>query len=308
MIPFEHFLQLPAEAVAALVKAAGQKVCVFPVNGTRRWFVLEHTEKIGDDFFTAYMDESIRNHVELCSMLFDHGIHTILAPVFGRELMHRGDEYTKRVGMDGLVRTATDVHYREFFAKYDVKVRFYGDYRDLLTGTPYEYALKSIYEVTDATRQYSRFQLFFGVFADEAVETMARLSVEHYLAYGTVPDRQSLVQKYYGEDVPPVSLFIGFDKFSAFDMPLLSTGAEDLYFTVSPSPYMTERQLRTILYDHLYLRRVPEPDYTKLKPDQLDWLRNYYRNNRDRVLGAGRLKFNLWLPQTLEEDHDGSDC
>ncbi len=152
MIPLERFLQLPTDEVAALVKATGQKVCVFPVNGTRRWFVLEHADKIGDDFLQAYMDESIKNHVQLCAMLFEHGIDTILAPVFGHELMHRGDEYTKRVGMDGLVRTATDKSYLDFFAQYNVKVRFYGDYRDVLTGTPYEYALKSMYEVTEATK------------------------------------------------------------------------------------------------------------------------------------------------------------
>lgn len=307
MISLGHFLQLPTDEVAALVRATGQKVCVFPVNGTRRWFMLEHADKVGDDFITAYMDESIRNHVALCSMLFDHGIHTILAPVFGRELMHRGDEYTKRVGMDGLVRTATDGNYRDFFTQYDVRVRFYGDYRDVLTGTPFAYALKSIYEATESTKHNSRFQLFFGVFADESLETIARLSVEHYLAQGAVPDRQTLIRKYYGEDLPPVSIFIGFDKFSAFDMPLLSTGAEDLYFSISPSPYMTERQLRTILYDHIYLRRTPEPDYTKLSPHQLDWLRDYYRANKDRVLGAGKTKFDVWLPQTVEEKNDRSD-
>ena len=307
MISFESFLQLTDDEVAALVRATGQKVCVFPVNGTRRWFLLEHADKIGKDFIEEYMNESIKNHVDLCAMLFDHGIQTILAPVFGRELMHRGDEYTKRVGMDGLVRTATDENYRDFFAEYDVKVRFYGDYRDVLTGTPYEYALKSIYELTEATKQNSRFQLFFGVFADESLETLARLSVEHYLAQGAVPDKQTLIRRYYGEELPPVSIFIGFDKFSAFDMPLLASGAEDLYFSVSPSPYMTQRQLRTILYDHIYLRHMPEPDYTKFSPDELDWLRNYYRNNKDRALGVGKLKFNIWLPQTMEEKDDGSD-
>ncbi len=65
MISFEKFLQLPTEEVAALVQAAGQKVCVFPVNGTRRWFMLEHADQIGADFFEAYMDISIKNHIEL---------------------------------------------------------------------------------------------------------------------------------------------------------------------------------------------------------------------------------------------------
>jgi tuberculosinol/isotuberculosinol synthase len=307
MIPLEQFLQLPTDEVAALVKAAGEKVCVFPVNGTRRWFMLEHADKIGNDFLGGYMDESIKNHVHLCAMLFDHGIDTILAPVFGRELMRRGDEYTKRVGMDGLIRTATDKNYLDFFAQYNVKVRFYGDYRDVLTGTPYEYALKSMYEVTEATKHNSNVRLFFGVFADEAVETAARLSVEHYLAHGAVPDKQTLIRKYYGEDLPPVSLFIGFDKLSAFDMPLLSTGEEDLYFSVSPSPYMTQNQLRRILYDHLYMRRVPEPDYQKLSLSDLDWLRSYYHSHKDDVLGVGKLKFDLWLPETMKENHGGSD-
>jgi len=302
MIPFERFLQLPTDEVAALVKATGQKVCVFPVNGTRRWFMLEHGDTIkGDDFFSAYMELSIKNHVELCAMLFDHGIDTILAPVFGRELMRRGDEYTKRVGIDGLVRTATDKAYREFFEQYNVKVRFYGDYRDVLTGTPYEYALKSMYEVTDATKHNSKFRLYFGVFADEVTQTISRLSVEHYLAQGAIPDKQALVQKYYGEDLPPVSIFIGFDKFSVFDMPLLGSGEEDLYFSLSPSPYMTTRQLRAILYDHLYTRRMPEPDYTKLSADELDALRSYYHANKNYALGIGKLKFNLWFPETGNE-------
>jgi len=300
MMPFERFLQLSTEEVSALVQATGKKVCVFPVNGTRRWFMLEHGDEIGDDFFEAYMNAAIKNHIQLCELLFNHGIHTILAPVFGRELMRRGDTYTQRVGIDGLVRTATDKNYREFFERLNVKVRFYGDYREVLTATPYEYALKSMYEATEATKHNDGHRLFFGVFADEVTETISRLSVEYYLAQGSVPDKSTLIRKYYGEDIPPVSMFIGFDKFSVFDMPLLSTGEEDLYFSLSPSPYMTEHQLRAILYDHIYVRRTPEPDYTKLGHDELHWLREYYRHNKDYAFGVGKLKFDMWFPDLGE--------
>lgn len=302
MIPFERFLQLSTEEVAALVKATGRKVCVFPINGTRRWFVLEHAREIRGDFFEAYMNAAIQNHVELCAMLFEHGIDILLAPVFGHELMHRGDEYTRRVGIDGLVRTATDQNYREFFERYNVKVRFYGDYREVLTGTPYEYALKSMYEIVEATKHNTAHRLYFGVFADKVTETISRLSVEHYLAEGSVPDKHALIHKYYGEDLPPVSMFIGFDKFSVFDMPLLTTGEEDLYFSLSPSPYMTPSQLRAILYDHIYIRRTQEPDYTQLPGEELDWLRDYYRKNKDYAFGVGRLKFNLWIPERGNEE------
>jgi tuberculosinol/isotuberculosinol synthase len=160
--------------------------------------------------------------------------------------------------------------------------------------------LKSIYEVTELTKDHSRFRLFFGIFADEVTETIARLSIEHYLAYSAVPDKETLIRRYYGEDVLPISLFIGFDKFSVFDIPLLSTGAEDLYFSVSPSPYMTERQLRAILYDHIYVRRMAEPDYTALGQKELNWLRKYYRNKQDYAFGVGKLKFNLWIPEIVD--------
>lgn len=298
MISFEDFLQLPTPEVAAHVRASGSKVCVFPVNGTRRWFMLEHAEQIKGDFFDAYMDASIKNHVELCAMLFDHGVDIILSPVFGRELMRRGDEYTRRVGIDGLVRTATDENYRQFYEQYRVRVRFYGDYREVLTGTPYEYALSSISDLVGATKDNTGYRLFFGVFADESTETIARLSVQHYLDHGSIPDKQTLIRQYYGEDLPPVSLFIGFDRFSVFDMPLLATGEEDLYFSVSPSPYMTQHQLRAILYDHLYVRPTPEPDYTQWTETELQWLRQYYRENKDRAFGVGKLKFNLWIPDS----------
>ncbi|HSL30128.1 MAG TPA: hypothetical protein VK900_13085 [Anaerolineales bacterium] len=243
------------------------------------------------------MAASIKNHIELCAMMFEHGMDTLLAPVFGRELMRRGEEYTRRVGIDGLVRTATDETYRRFFEQYDVRVRFYGDYQHILTDTPYAYALNSMYEVMESTKHHSRYRLFFGVFADEATDTIARLSVEHYLKEGSVPNKQTLIHKYYGEDMPPVSLFIGFDKFSVFDMPLLTNGDEDLYFSLSPSPYMTQRQLRAILYDHLFVRPVPEPDYRTLTGQELSWLRDYYHKNKDYAFGVGKLRFNLWLPE-----------
>lgn len=297
MIPFERFLQLPTSEVAALVKAAGPKVCGFPMNGTRRWFVLEHAEKIKDDFFGAYVRAISQNQIELFSMMFDHGIEILLSPIFGRELLNRGDEYTRRVGMDGLAGIITDKAYLEFFERYSVKVRFYGDYRELLTGTPYENTFKSMCQVMEATKHNTGPHLFFGVFADQVTETTARLAVEHYQVAGSVPDKQALIRRYYGEDLPPVSLFIGFDKFSVFDMPLLTTGEEDLYFSLSPSPYMTQDQLRAILYDHLYVRPTPEPDYTKLSDNELGWLRDYYHKNKDDAFGVGKLKFDLWIPK-----------
>jgi len=96
--------------------------------------------------------------------------------------------------------------------------------------------------------------------------------------------------------VQPVNIFIGFDRFSAFDMPLVATGNEDLYFTVSPSPYLSERQLRRILYDHLYTRRAAEPDYESLSKEAVEHMRAFYQINQDLTQGVGILRDGFWYP------------
>jgi hypothetical protein len=119
MIPFERFLQLPTDEVSALVKATGHKVCVFPVNGTRRWFMLEHADKIGNDFIEAYMDVSIKNHgpVRHAVRSWSETIRPVFETDESRETIH------KRVSIDGWY----DSHWPElqdFFERYNVKVAF----------------------------------------------------------------------------------------------------------------------------------------------------------------------------------------
>ncbi len=114
-----------------------------------------------------------------------------------------------------------------------------------------------------------------------------------------------------GEYVEPVDFFIGFDRPAAFDMPLIATGSEDLYFTVSPSPYLDARTLRAILYDHLYARRIDEANYTALSPKDWQTLADFYAMNRRHVLGLGRKheSGNFWypLPQVELPPHMASD-
>src|SRR5574341_2181152 len=41
-IELNSFLQLPVDEVEQRARASGPEVCVFPINGTRRWFMLEY--------------------------------------------------------------------------------------------------------------------------------------------------------------------------------------------------------------------------------------------------------------------------
>jgi tuberculosinol/isotuberculosinol synthase len=286
LVDSETFHSLSAAQVAQLVRAKGPKVCVFPINGTRRWFMLEYSLEQEQDFGRMYLDKIAQRHIELYRLFFDHGLDTLLTPAFGPDLMSRGEGYV-RMAAEGLSRLATHPEFLEFFQAYGVRVRFYGEYPKFFGSSPHAYLLDLFDRVTARTATHDRHRLFFGLFAHDATETVAELAVRYHAEHGCVPDKRTLVELYYGEYVEPVDLFIGFDKFSVFDMPLVALGNEDLYFTVSPSPYLTQGQLRDILYDHLYARREEEPDYLAMRSEDWALMREFYRLNQEKTLGVG---------------------
>ncbi|MBN2004788.1 MAG: diterpene synthase [Anaerolineae bacterium] len=293
----ETFLPLSTEEIAQIVRASGPKVCVFPMNGTRRWFILEHPEIQEEPGMARYLDIVEKRQLDLCRLFFDHGIDTLLTPLFGLDLLERGEDYVQAIAVEGLTRLATHPDYLAFYRACDVRVRFYGDYRKYMAGTSYSHLPDLFDEVAIVTASHRRCRLFLGVFAQDATETVAELAVKYYLEHQSIPDKNTLITLYYGEYVPPVSLFIGFDKFSAFDMPLISTGSEDLYFTVAPSFYVTKSQLREILYDHLYLRPEPETDYADMSSEALTLMHRFYRANLGRTLGVGKRNIGgFWYP------------
>ncbi len=293
----QTFQNLPRTQIAQLVQSSGPRVCVFPINGTRRWFMLEQPAAQDQDFASAYIDVITRRHIALYQLFFEHGLDTLLTPCFGPDLIERGPEYMQ-MAAEGLARLVRHTDFLAFYQAQGVRVRFYGDYRRYFDATPYAYLSDMFDELTAQTAAHERYRLFFGLFAHDASERIGELAIRHHAQHGCPPDKRALVELYYGEYVGPANLFIGFDRFSAFDMPLIATGNEDLYFTVSPSPYMTERQLRDILYDHLYARHADEPEYEEMTPQDWAMMRDFYHANRECTLGVGKRQGQdgFWYP------------
>ena len=94
----ETFLQLSNSEVADLVRSNGSQVCVFPINGTRRWFLLEHGQAEFADWAEAYAELTGRRHIEMYKLMFRHGLDTLVTPIFGGEILNRGDEYMQKIG------------------------------------------------------------------------------------------------------------------------------------------------------------------------------------------------------------------
>ena len=292
----QSFMSLPTKEIARLVRETGAQVCVFPINGTRRWFALEFPEQAATDLGEAYMRVGGQRHIELYKLFFDHGLDTLLTPIFGPDLLKRGPEY-QQLMVPALSWFAQNQDFLDWYDSYDVRVHVYGDAQRYLGNTPYAPALEAYAELARRTAHHRTFRLFFGVCAHDPAETIAEISVRFWQEHGCLPGKRNLVEAYYGEYVEPVNLFIGFERPAAFDMPLVATGSEDLYFTVSPSPYLGAYTLRAILYDHLYSRRVSE-NYAELSPQDWQALAEFYRMNRNRVLGLGRehSSGSFWYP------------
>jgi hypothetical protein len=293
VIDRENFHTLPREHVAFLLKGRHSQTAAIAVNGTRRWFILEYG-LLPEDHPQQYLDAMSRAYMRLCRLFFSLGITTLVMPVFGPELAGRGASY-RSMAAGGLAHLAADHALLQFYAAEGIRVHCYGDYRTYFHDTPEAYLSDLLDGLAPQTASHAPYRLFLGVCAETATEHLIRLGAAYTQQTGRPPDKRKLVELYYGDDVAPIAMFIGFDQFCMFDVPLLTTGAEDLYFTVAPSPYLNETQLRDILYDHLFMRRTSK-DTANLGGIDLPAMRRFYAVNRHATLGLGLRYGGVWYP------------
>ena len=304
----QEWLSWPTERVSRWVSAQREPVVMgWPYNGTRRWYAAYRRENPGAK---DYLGVLIRRQAELHRLIFAHGVSVILAPSFGAETLKRGEAYT-RYALSGLLQLSDDEVYRGLIDS-GVRIRFYGDYEEALAAPYFRSVLEACATLTGATASGDGPLLLIGLFADAPYPTIARLSVELAERKGRLPDRMGLIEAYYGLPVPDLSLYVGFAQPEMFDVPLLTTGLEHLYVTLNPSPDLTERQLREILYDHLVTRRAAPVDYDNLSPEAELELAEYNERCKGKTLGIGRVDTltGLWrplLPKLTDEcQHESS--
>jgi tuberculosinol/isotuberculosinol synthase len=211
--------------------------------------------------------------------------------------LKRGMEYMSKVGAS-MTLLAEGANFTDFYRQYDVRVHFYGEYRREFQGTEYAYITDLFDKSTVETAANKAHSLFYGVFGNDATQSIADLTIQYYNDHHQAPSRHELMEMYYGEYIEKADLFIGFGKFKAFDYPMLNLGKESLYFTAAPSLFMTETLLKEILYDHIYLRPLSEPDYSTMTKGDLEAMQKFYQNNRALVFGVGEMRGGIWYSKT----------
>lgn len=161
-----------------------------------------------------------------------------------------------------------------------------GAYRERLLGFT-DWALAGAEALADYGRYGWRVRLLGSEHIPELAPTAARLLAEtpthspHTLWGLAVPHpdapwqtiidavqhsgattREALIQAIYGEDIPPITLFLSTGKlmFSQNLLPPLLTGKVQCYWRQQPGHTLSEQEWREILYDYAYTRATWQAD------------------------------------------------
>jgi len=288
MTDLETFINLTDQEVARLVNGSNQRVCVFPINGVQRWYTMEHGQPLAGEWNDQDMDEISQKLLELYSLFFNQGLHTLISPLHGADLLAQAGDERRDAQIRRLEILTTHSDFLSFYEKFGVRIHFFGDFRRQLAGTRYAYLIHQFERLSKHTHKNTRHRLFYGLLPGNAAENIADLAVQHFIRTGKVPNRRSLMELYYGDYIEAADIFIGFDQFRPADYPLLDLAEENLYFTVAPSFSLTRDQLRRILHDHLYARRQHKADYAHLSEGELARMKDFYRTYRGATLRLGK--------------------
>lgn len=261
----EAFQRLAVSELAAQVKSIAPQVCALSLRGTRRarYQAAHHNQP------AVIADQQSFAVVNPYSMIFEHGIDTLLVPLNGPNLSQ------SKSSTADFAALAARPDFLDLYDRLQVRVRFYGDYRHYFTGTPHAYLIDLFDRLAERTRRYNRHRLFFGLFAADSAETLAGLSLRHFQKHGHMPDRPALITMYYGEYVEPVSLVLAVDPYNSADIPLLAAGDEEFYIIHGGLAGLTQRRLRHILYDHLSTREAKSAEPLQVDASNQDWLYDF---------------------------------
>jgi hypothetical protein len=298
------FQNLSTPEVAAIVRERGPRTVVFAAGGTTRWYILNCLDGWPKDmsYWQGYRRQSGQRILNIARMFFNHGVHTLFTHALtpGQFDADKGEGYLPLALTSGMERIAGTSEFLQFYEEYGVRVRFFGNYRQVLEGSQYRGTLALFDEAEERTRTNDRCRLYWGFNSEQdQIAPILELAVQYYRNHGRAPSREEVVELYYGEPVEPLDIFIGFNRprIAALMPPLLESRA-DLYFTVGLSWDLSQLQLRNILYDHLYARRGRHRDYGALPASAFSEMQAFYRLNQGGVIGLGRRyePGNIWHP------------
>lgn len=302
----KQFLELSSKEIAEIVKLKGKpKVGVFLPDGTRRaaiiWFGYDPDDK---DFAERYVDIELNLFMKNIEIMFTHGLPTLIIPILNHDNFKRGEKFLKDTLYPVLSKLLTSKKWLDFYKKYDIKVKVYGDI---------EYAKKEghidfgdfIEKAQKNTAEHKSRRLFWGIAASNSMEhrRLMDLGINFYQIHDRFPNNKEKVELYYGDSLNYVDFLIRAAAIRDSDLsPPIITGKKTHYYylVISNLISFTPEVFKSILFDLIMAREkiLGKKVYSKadIKGLDLNVLKEYYELNKHSVIGLGMNIGKFWLP------------
>ena len=242
MITLADFLVAPRAQIANVAPIS----MVYAAAGTRRQAVLAGIAPDSDD----YVAWSRQQMLAACQLLFDHGVQHIFTLAAGPGQFQEVGTYRTRL-LTWIAQGLTEAPTLDEFQRRGWRVRlFCGD--DLPELQPAQARLREL-------EGEGRPTIWFQVVPDSEAPWRWLLAAVQRSHAGT---RAATIRALYGEEIPPITLFLGFGKpvIAPELLPPLLAGTVQCYWTQRPGYSLTEHELRRLLYDYAYVRATWRAD------------------------------------------------
>lgn len=291
---WEEFLHQPTEEIRKIVGRKNRPYTgIFIADGNRR-LVMAETGLMPQEesFYDSYVKIFTELFRENLSVFFEHGLNTLVFPLFGPSFLERDDMFRQQV-VPELVRILfTDKKWLSFYDEYGIRVRTYGNVERLNWEYPEAGLEEVVKDGASHTADHPRHTIYYGFFSDCVFDGLFVSAVHRFMeTHRREPTRQEWVQLYYGEPLCTADFLItstGLGYLGA--LPPLLYGKDTLLYTlVAPAIFaLNERTFREILYDMLFENNGAGNGHARASRNDIGELKSYYRKNQHKVLGISK--------------------
>ncbi len=277
-----EFLAAPLETVRKIAPTT----MLLGTGGTRRRAVLAGLSTHGEDYALW-----TRQQMMACyELIFEHGVQHLVATML---VSSHNEETTpgyrdKIVGWTAWATVGTEA--LEAYARLGWRVRLIGE-------ESWPELAPVAAQLREATAHHTGPTLWYSVASrpEQTWGRMLELAIEQ-----RITTREELVRAFYGEDIPPATLYLGAGKPQVEDsqIPLLLVGKLECYWRQHLGYDLDAVTLRTILYDYAYLR----PTWRADKTGRAEAIHTYAQAWEDPpVIGLGTRLGPFWYPAPIPE-------
>ncbi len=297
------FLSLPTDAIVDIINRAGMpNTGIFVPEGNRRMVMTKTGLRSGTSmFYLKYVDMCTNLFMNNLEVLFSHGLKNLIVPLVSPSVLKRDDNYIE-FGLGRILSILfTNMNWKSFYSKHNIRVKFYGDLT-ILNNRPFQWWKKWMENIESDTSSNSGHLLLIGIASNEITGVdIVNTSLSFFEAHNRKPTLDELKHSYYGENIATADFFIMSTKMSGVGAlpPLITSKKTQLYYLVSPGVMsLTKTTFRKILYDLIYMREPNKSIERELgNAANLKKLNDFYTANQEKVIGLGRNIEDIWVPE-----------